>query len=243
MTVVNGYKEKRSLREGYSHEYMFSATYQEPFVCPSCSFICFSPCSAFLRNPLPGGGHWVCLCSDDHCGDSCDYLSTPSEESAREEDQGGRHWTVRTEKRESLLGKLVKCTSIALLNHWLGPYTKHLQCKTASMISNNWLLTCSQNRAPGWTSFGVLISLLPFTVAPHSEKHPAVVVVAGSQSLCSFLREPNTAFTTHLACLFSYHSTSFYMLCMLEVTQKVTLLLRMSGADLVFFFVFFFLFL
>lgn len=78
-------------------------------------------------------------------------------------------------------------------------------------------------------------------MAPHSEKDPAVVVIAGRQSLCSFLRKPDTVFTTHLACLFSYHSTSFYMLCMLEVTQKVTLLLRMYDADLVFL-VFFFSF-
>lgn len=50
---------------------------------------------------------------------------------------------------ERLLGKLVKYIFMGILNHWLGSYIKHLQCKTANIISNNWLLTCSQNRAPG----------------------------------------------------------------------------------------------
>uniref|UniRef100_A0A8B9EBW7 Myelin protein zero like 2 n=1 Tax=Anser cygnoides TaxID=8845 RepID=A0A8B9EBW7_ANSCY len=57
----------------------------------SVSLLCFSPCSAFLRNPLPCHRHWVCMYSDDHCGDSCDYLSTPSEEKAREDDRGVRY--------------------------------------------------------------------------------------------------------------------------------------------------------
>lgn len=106
-------------------------------MCPSCSFTCFSPCSAFLRNPLPCHRHWVCMCSDDHCGDNCDYMSTPSEETAREDDRGVRYWTVRTKgrERERLLWKLVKYIFMATLIHWLGPCTKHLECKLLTQLA------------------------------------------------------------------------------------------------------------
>lgn len=166
--------EKKSLRKGYIHRYRFPVLYQELPVCASCSWMCFSPCSAFLRNPLPGCGHWVCLCSDDHHGDSCDYLSTPSEESTREEDRGDRHWTVRTGEREK--GFWNSLSNVSTWLFWiigLGPCTKHLQCKTANSIIDNCLCTCTQNRAPGWTSFGFLILLLPVAVAPHSDKDPS----------------------------------------------------------------------
>lgn len=62
-----------------------------PPVCPSAPSLCLSPRSEFLRNPFPGRGHRVCLCPDDHRGDSCDYLPAAPQESTRQEAGGGRH--------------------------------------------------------------------------------------------------------------------------------------------------------
>lgn len=114
---------KKCLRKGYIHGNRHPASYQKPSACPSCSFTYFSPCSEFLRNPLPCHSHWVCMWSDDHCGDTCDYLSASSEETAREDDRGGRHWTVSTkgEREKGFWESLSNISSWAFWIIGLGP--------------------------------------------------------------------------------------------------------------------------